>query len=445
MKRNMTLVALATLWLIWPHANAQAAAPADELAEIRRALDALTRRVERLEQENAALRAQNETLQRQGESLQAEARELRETSARQAAALESAADSEWTRRIEWHGDLHWRHEQIDDDLTNDGAMHDTRHRERIRARVGLEAQVTETLTAGVQLATGGADPRSANQTLGDAGSRKDIGLDLAYLRWQFADWGNVTAGKMKLPIERPGQSRFYDNDFNPEGIAFGFERGIWFARAYNFWMEERSTAADTLLWGTQVGVRLPIRESSLMLAVHYSDLAKGQGALPFFDCSSLTVAAQSLPCTNGNTVVFAAPGDPVLAYDFDVIELAAEWSGRLGAWPLEVWANLAENQDPEDLTLAWAVGIDLGKAGKSRTWEAGVGYQSIEKDALFGAWVDSNFAAGRTDGTGWFFRGGYAPLENWTLNATYFLNERNVDVGTTGDHRRLQLDVNLKF
>ena len=47
-------------------------------------------------------------------------------------------------------------------------------------------------------------------------------------------------------------------------------------------------------------------------------------------------------------------------------------------------------------------------------------------------------------------RAGYAPVRNWTLNATYFLNKLNRDVPnsvgqTDVDYDRLQLDFNVKF
>ena len=56
-------------------------------------------------------------------------------------------------------------------------------------------------------------------------------------------------------------------------------------------------------------------------------------------------------------------------------------------------------------------------------------YQSIEKDALFAQLIDSDFAGGVSDTEGFVLRAGYAPVRNWVLNATYFLNKRNVDRG----------------
>ena len=85
-------------------------------------------------------------------------------------------------------------------------------------------------------ATGGDDPRSSNQTLGGSGSRKSIGLDMAYIDWKFMEGGNLLLGKQVNPIFRPGQSLFYDGDYNPEGGAVKFDRGMFFGSAYGWWV-----------------------------------------------------------------------------------------------------------------------------------------------------------------------------------------------------------------
>ena len=82
--------------------------------------------------------------------------------------------------------------------------------------------------------------------------------------------------------------------------------------------------------------------------------------------------------------------------------------------PLQLWGNYAENQDPDDMNTAWSAGVLLGKASNYHTWEAGVAYEVLEKDAIFGQFVDSDFADGVTDGEGWIFRAGYAPQRNWS-------------------------------
>ena len=72
-------------------------------------------------------------------------------------------------------------------------------------------------------------------------------------------------------------------------------------------------------------------------------------------------------------------------------------------------------------------------------------YQSIDKDALFGQFIDSDFGNGETDSEGWALRGAYAPVRNIAVNLTYFINTLNKDVGTEFDYDRLQLDFNWKY
>ena len=94
---------------------------------------------------------------------------------------------------------------------------------------------------------------------------------------------------------------------------------------------------------------------------------------------------------------------------------------------------------------AYSLGVNLGQAAAPHTWEVGALYQSVDKDALFGQIVDSDFGGGQTDSQGWVFRGGYAPAKNILLTAVYYVTSFNKDVGTELDHDRLQLDVNYKF
>jgi hypothetical protein len=123
----------------------------------------------------------------------------------------------------------------------------------------------------------------------------------------------------------------------------------------------------------------------------------------------------------------------------------------------------------DELDTAYAVGAQFGAASAVKgTWELGLLYQQVEKDALFGQLLDSDFGDGNTDTKGFVVRGGYTLARNWTLNATLFLNELANDVpqsvtvfndATTTlpydttvingvfdrDYKRLQLDLNFRF
>jgi hypothetical protein len=432
---------------------ADAASP-DELAQIREQLETLLQRVDRLEQQNEALRAENERLkasdeklEAQDDDLKAEARGLRKDVAQQAVDVGKVKGSDWAAKVAVTGDMRYRYEMISDDTLSNGVQTADRHRERMRARVSVTAKATDNITVGIGLATSDGDPRSSNLSFTDSFSRKSIDLDTAYFDWRFASWGNLVGGKMKQPFVKPGQSLFWDNDLNPEGLAVGFQSGLLFGTAYNFWVDEVSgpettLTADTMLHGLQIGARLPVGVSTLMLAAHYYDLSAGQGRAPFYDGNP-----------NGNstdTIVVGTTTTSALRHDFRVINLSAELSTTLGQLPLQLWADVAQNQDPDDLDTAWSAGVVLGKASNRRTWELGASYHVIEKDALFGQLIDSDLGAGMTDSAGWVLRAGYAPLPNWAINSTYYLSKRNVDVPNSAgqsdvDYDRLQLDFNVKF
>jgi hypothetical protein len=428
------------------------AASSDELSEIRNQLRDLLERVDRLEQENQALKAQNNVLQ-SGEQPRASASsQSSETSPSRTTQGDNANTSNWTERVALKSDLRYRHEQISDDTLNAAGVRSTadRYRDRIRARISAEMQVTPNLSFGVGFATvEGGDPRSSNQTLGDSFSRKSLDLDLAYFDWSLADWGHLIGGKMQQPFFKPGESLFWDSDINPEGLTFKFERGVLFGSAYSYWLNEVSgpssgRTSDTMLFGAQIGAKLSLGESQLVFAAHYYDLSAGQGRAPFFDGNPY-----------GNTTIqFGTPTTAVLLYDFQVVDLGAEfnasWSAPWGSVPVQLWADVAQNQDAQDLDIAWAAGAVLGRTTDANTWMLGADYHSIEKDALFAQLIDADIGGGLTDAAGWILRGGYAVKKNVTVNATYFINQRNVDVAnsvgqTNVDYDRLQLDLNMKF
>jgi hypothetical protein len=404
------------------------AASAGELAQIREQLQGLMQRVDRLEQENAALKARNEDLQDKILQTQAPA------STAPAAAAPAARPAEWPSRIALKGDIRYRHQQ-----TDDGRSAAERDEHLLRARMSVEAKATDTIVAALGVSTTeSGNPRGANARLDGEFSRKPLYIDLGFIDWSFTENAHAIIGKMRTPFVRPGQSLFWDNDVNPEGLALTYSRGPWFASGYGFWIEENvpSTSTptagdttDTKMYGAQLGRRFDVGGSSLAVAAMYYDLAAAQGRRPFFANSS-----------NGNSLNLTGG----LMFDFQVAELMAEYNARFAGLPLQLWVDLARNLDAE-LDTALGAGVLLGKAGNPGTWEAGLAYQLIEKDALFAQHIDSDFAGGLSDAEGVIVRAGFAPLKNWVLNATYFMSQANVDVGNEFDFDRLLLDFNVKF
>jgi hypothetical protein len=402
---------------------AHAAAPEAEFAEIRSQLQSLMQRVDKLEAENATLKAENGQLKSQPDPI-----------AKQSAGSAAPKAADWPNRITIKGDVRYRHQETDDERSAAN-----RDEDLLRARLSVEGKVNESVAVGFGVSTSSApgNPRGANVQLDGEFSRKPLYLDLAYFDWTFATNAHLIGGKMKMPFARPGQSLFWDNDVNPEGVAVTYSGGTLFGSAWGYWIEENVQAGatataddttDTKMYGLQVGNRFDLGVGNLRLAASYYDLAAAQGRRPFYNNSS-----------NGNSLTSTGG----LVYDFQVIGVMAEFNIKLGSLPLQLWTDAAQNRDAE-LDTALGIGALLGKAVDPGTWEAGLAYLSIEKDALFAQHIDSDFL-GLSDADAWIVRGGYAPLKNWTLNATYFKTAGNRDVGTEFDFDRLMLDFNAKF
>lgn len=438
-----------------------------------------------------ALRAQLELLQARIAALeaaqQAQAEQL--SAARAAAQAQTAVDAEqqeaidrtidtlaqtragigdWVGRFQWKGDARYRNETIDQQYAAT-----VRNRDRIRARVGFVATVNDAVRVELRASTGDGDPRSANQTLTNANSRKPILIDMAYGEWvPSADW-RVQVGKMPYPWQR-SPSYFFDGDVNPEGVGVQWRRGTdgLYGSAFYVHLAERATRADSNMIGLQLGWRGRLwGDRRLSLAAAYFDHGAVEGYNPFWNIAPSDSLATAAEKAFGNTVV----ADPAicrrgisacLANDFDVLQLQGELATELGGRPLNLFADYARNLaaergDPAQgvaagLDTAYAVGFTWGRAGAPRSWEIGYLWQRVEKDALFGQWVDSNYADGRTDGQGSVLRLTYALGRNWRIQSTYFMNETNVDtpVAVTfpvaqsvrgRDFRRLQIDLNTSF
>jgi hypothetical protein len=348
-------------------------------------------------------------------------------------------------RWKWKGDFRVRNENIDQEAAVE------RNRSRVRVRLGFEAEVNPTVKAGFQFATTeNGDARSSNQTLGDVNSRKSLDLDLAYVEWAPNAATKVTLGKMKQPLVTT-TSYFVDKDINPEGAAVAYTHAPTgaFANAALFDLVERGSAVDSTAVALQVGVRGKLNDDTAYV------LAAGEMKHRAVK-NQAVIQSGSVGGFFGNTTKTTGCAVGVatcLANEFAVRNALAEVSTIVADYPVTVFVDWAENADAAKYNEALAYGVTLGKASLPNSWEVGVVRQMVEKDALFGQWIDSDFAAGNTDGDGYTLRGAYQVAKNWKLNVAYHMNETNNEVAAVvngrnvldRDYKRLQLDLNYAF
>ena len=336
------------------------------------------------------------------------------------------AQDSWTDSISFKGDLRPRYEFIESEGFED------RDRGRFRIRVGMTADVNDNVKAIFQLASGGDNPVSTNQSFDGGFTRKDVGIDLAYVDWTPNDDMHVYIGKMKNPIHRAGShALIWDSDLNPEGVAVAYESGAFFGTAGTYFVEERSSTDDSLLFSVQGGMTFNLSDTANLTAgVGYHDYTETMGNLPFW-----------LGVPFGNSV----DANGFLLYDYNQVEAFAEFATSIGELPLSFFANYVQNTEVDVNDTGIAFGGQLGKAGEPGTWQASIAWQELEADAVVALFTDSDFGGGGTDARGYTLKGKYALTDNWALGGTLFLNEVELASGTPRDYNRLQLDLEFKF
>lgn len=396
-------------------------------------LQRIVRRLDALERRNRELAAQVDELTRQNEAKRAEYALPDGKVAEATPVATQPAGVEWHSRIRFNGDFRFRHENIDDE-----ALPGDRTRETVRARFGAAIKVTESIEGEIAFASGGNDPRGGSATLGSASSRKDIGLDLAYMSWRPLEGVALTAGKMRQPFVRPGLSAFIDNEIRPEGVAVSYKgAGGVFGSAFRFWLEERPANADSTLTGVQTGWERTLGDLKVKFGAGYYDYSNVQGRFPAF--------GEGVVNQSGNTLI-GSGASASYAYDYNIGQLFAEGTFAPGGVPLRLFGDYARNSEADaGLDSAYNLGFLVGNANSAGRWEAGVFHQRVEKDALFGQWTDSDFAGGVTDNSGQVYRAAWMAIRNLLINVTYLDTAFNVDVGPETDYDRWQLDFNFTF
>lgn len=333
--------------------------------------------------------------------------------------------------VTFGGDFRYRHEVID----KEGS--EARNRHRIRARFHMDAEVNEEITVGARLASGNDDPISTNQTLDNGFSTKDIRLDRAYMTWNLAAVPCLTVrgGKTGSPFVSPAKTELlWDSDLSPEGLSLGLARdiasiGLAVNVAYQ-WLDERSGGDDGVMVGGQGVASVPSDVAGLTFGVGYYDYQGAKGQSTFYD------AADSF----GNSV---DTGGAYL-YDYDELEIFGELVPRGLGVETSVFADYVVNvADEVDDNTAWLAGVTLGKCKEKGSTGLRYSYRRMEKDALVGAFTDSDFTGGGTGGKGHELNFDYQVASKTKLSATYFYNETDVDDGK--EYHRLQLDVQVKF
>jgi hypothetical protein len=439
--------------------------------------------------------------------------------------------AEWTKRIRLYGDIRVRGEGDFFDKSNDpdipnlngintGSPFNTnraiagsppppflnttenRERPRIRARLGLDASLTDWITAQVRVATGNdTSPVSTNQTLGGGNgdfSKYSIWLDRANI--QFTPHGaldglKLVAGRAENPFWT--SELIFDNDLNFDGVSISSKAKLGdslslFATGgafpiyntdFNFGSKTVSSfkSQDRWLLASQVGASYAFDENTkLTAAVGIFDFTNAKAKL-----SSPCLFNQDVCDTDNLRPLFEQYGnslaplrnivaDPTaasglspepqyfgLASDFHVLEAHAkldltgfsipvsvegEFIDNLGFHKAQVKAIQSSYVGPYNPSgTGWYANLTVGtpSPGKWGEWNVFGGYKHIGTDAMIDGFTDSDFHLGGTNAKGYILGGSFG-IGGGTSFGVRWLSTDEV-TGYPYGVDVLQVDLNAKF
>jgi hypothetical protein len=358
----------------------------------------------------------------------------------------------WADSVTVKGDLRYRYESINDDSKKDANKETyTRQRDRVRARLVAEAKVNDKVKGGVGLSTGGNDPISGNQTMGDGGTKKDMKLDLAYIDYSVigdatANEIHVIGGKMKNPFITLNDDLMWDGDLSPEGLAlksqFGNDVVTVYGNAAHMWIQERDSKDAAKLFAAQGAAKFQFApEVSLTVGAGYFDFQNMKG----YDVMDWEGKNNGYGNSTTKGTVSGTTTNKAWATEFTPVMYFASLDFWVAGVPVSIFGQELSNTDADKLDQGHLYGISLGKAKRVGTFEVGYSHAELDKDATVGMWTDSDRWGGGTDGKGHKVYAKYALTKNVTLGATYFKDDKTVSKDGGTDYDRMQLDLVAAF
>ncbi|WP_415765254.1 putative porin [Pseudomonas sp. ZB1P45] len=350
----------------------------------------------------------------------------------------------WAAKTQFKGDVRFRQENVHNDGVPNSKDQD---RQRIRARLGAYSEINPQVDTGIRIATGSNDDaRSTNQDLNNYFDKKSIWLDQGYVDYHPDAIKNLHLVGGKMPQQWVSMGDIiWDSDINPEGLAATYKYPLGgstelFGSAGHYTLKDNVDGEgvqfkhDLRLYAGQLGARFAITDSMKMTlggSIYSYDNDKNS-ACP----TTGTVTAPCALAVNGNS-----PNETFKLYEgFGQLDFS-----NLPV-PLSLYGQYVNNKDASnDQDTGWLAGV------KSKIYGFAVdyNYRDVQRNAVVGAFTDSDFANGFTGSRGSKLKVSYELDKNFNLGATYFMatsDQTNASINKKdSDINTLQLDAEAKF
>lgn len=402
---------------------------------------------------------------------------------------------EWIDRVSFHGDIRLRAQA--DEFPEDNADFESlnaanqymnlknsteeRRRARLRARLAADVHINDWLTGGIQFVTGQlTSPVTPNQTEGIAQGKYVFGLDRAFLQAKPTKWATLTGGRFANPFMYTDM--MWDPDLAFDGVAATFTPDITsrlssFTTVGAFPIEEVESstfnkAKDKWLYSLQTGLKWMAEDkSSVKMAVAYHDFKNvestpnpvtGQG---YYDATAPAWrqrgnSAFNINEYNSNSEIVGLASKfelvnlmaqiDLLRYDPVHVTLTGDYVRNIGFDQKEIQqrTGFLFKKENEGYNLRLDVGHNsfMGPYTQNvmpHDWQVTLGYKRIEADAVMDGFTDSNFRLGGTNAKGWYVYGNYAIDKNAWVSGRYMSADSISGLPYSVDV--LLLDLNARF
>jgi hypothetical protein len=393
----------------------------------------------------------------------------------------------WTRGLSVSGDLRVRLQDERYDYTNLPAetfrgqtaspawapdLSNTlteRNRLTLRARLAVDAKVSDDTAAGIRLSTGTTSgPTSSSQTLGTGFNKAGVVIDRAFLRYEPRFDFRVLAGRFANPFF--GSDLLWPDDLSFDGVAVQAERNLVpgafaFATVGVFPLEELSVdRRDKWLYALQVGSDWSLGSTTqLRVGAAVYDFANIQGVretdpppsgpragtVPYFGSQyPASVRLKGNTLINLNDPTSTAAPTWGLASKFRPINLSAGLTLRAFD-PIEIGVNLdwvhnsafdiadirrRAGTAAVDSLVARTTGIQakltlgMARLAEKGDWQLSAAMRQFERDAWVDGFTDTTWHLGGTNYKGWQIGGQYA-FDRRTSLGFKVTSTRNLDDG----------------
>jgi hypothetical protein len=377
-----------------------------------------------------------------------------------------------------------------------------RLRTRLRARLGVEADIADWAKADIRIATGSDNsPVSTNQTLGSTGdfTKYALWLDQAYITMKPFPEMTVTTGRMPNPFWT--SDLIYDEDLNFDGFAvasrfgdpkhFGefFTIGGFpvFNTAFNFGStnDVKTSSHDSWLLAVQGGTDWrPVEDVATRLALGYFTYANVQGKESALCVAPSTFGSCGTDATRAPFAQFGNSMFPIrnisnagstsvsqpeyygLASKFNVLDVRLQGT-YLGYHPVDISleGDFAKNLGFDQTAIlkkgpvnnlgnggtysggdtAWMIRMTAGHLELKQAWDWNVSlaYKYVESDAVLDALTDSKFHLGGTNAKGIVMAGNLALAPNLWLSMRWYSTDAISGPPFAVDS--ILFDLNAKF